>query len=69
MTKRRKLKRSNKPVPEGASGYNVKRRTPWNVRHETHTRPAVYACPYCFPIAGAGAFTDGTEYEKEGDES
>lgn len=48
MTKRRKLKRSNKPVPEGNTGYNARKRLPWSERHEGHTIK-VHACPYCVP--------------------
>ena len=48
MTKRRKLNRSNKPVPEGASGYAARRRLPWSERHKGHTI-RVHACPYCMP--------------------
>ena len=48
MTKRRKLKRSNKPVPEGMSGYDARKRLPLRKRHSTHTRP-VHGCPLCVP--------------------
>jgi len=48
MTKRHKVKRSNKPVPEGASGYAARKRLPLRSRHSSHTRP-VHGCPLCIP--------------------
>lgn len=48
MTKRRKIKRSNKPVPEGMSGYAARHRLPLRKRHQTHTR-LVHGCPLCVP--------------------
>lgn len=48
MTKRLKVKRSNKPVPEGTSGYAARHKLSLRKRHLTHTRP-VHGCPLCVP--------------------
>lgn len=48
MTKRLKVKRSNKPVPEGTSGYAARHKLSLRKRHSSHTRP-VHGCPLCVP--------------------
>ena len=48
MAKRRKLKRCNKPVPEGTSGYAARHKLSLRKRHSTHTR-TVHGCPLCVP--------------------
>lgn len=51
MTKRHKLKRSNKPVPDGDTGYAARHKLPWSERHKGHTT-RVHACPYCVAQEG-----------------